>query len=225
MALLSGGLLSQAAVAAPAIPTHSLAGGGSMPMLMMGGGDFAGWFELAGPGAGIQTFHGYGNGGLLAPQIKKVGRANVFVSTGIPCGCCGSDGPKVTPVTTFEAAGYIADELSQLNVSYVDLLLFHHRCNTTAETAAVWQALEAAKRKGQARHIGVSNFNAHDLATLGATAQEPIEVLEAHFGVGIMDFEVLDYAAAHNIHPVSFSSLSESSTDLAALQPSVAAVA
>ena len=38
------------------------------------------------------------------------------------------------------------------------------------------------------------------------------EVLEAHFGVGIMDFEVLEYARAHAIQPVSFSSLSEGST-------------
>ena len=36
-----------------------------------------------------------------------------------------------------------------------------------------------------------------------------MEVLEAHFGVGIMDFEVLKFSAAHGIHPVSFSSLSE----------------
>ena len=56
------------------------------------------------------------------------------------------------------AAGYIQDELSQLNTSYVDLLLFHHRCRTAAETAAVWTAFEAAKRSGVARHIGVSNF-------------------------------------------------------------------
>ena len=104
-------------------------------MMIMGGQEFAGWFEMAGKGAGIQTFHGYGNGAKLAPQIAKFGWQNVFVSTGIPCGCCGSDGPKVKPVTTAEATGYIADELSQLNTSYVDLLLFHHRCDTPAETA------------------------------------------------------------------------------------------
>ena len=201
------------------------AGGGSMPMMIMGGSEFSGWFELAGKGAGIQTFHGYGNGAQLAPQLKKAGRENVFVSTGIPCGCCGSDAPKAKPVTAAEAAGYIADELSQLNTSYVDLLLFHHRCDTAAETRAVWTALEAAKAAGKARHIGVSNFNAHDLKTLSATAKEPIEVLEAHFGVGIMDIETLEYCNAHGIHPVSFSSLSESSTDLIGLKPAVAKVA
>ena len=121
--------------------------------------------------------------------------------------------------------GYINDELAQLGTPYVDLLLFHHRCRTPEETASVWTAFEAAKAAGKARHIGVSNFNAHDLATLAATAKEPIEVLEAHFGVGLMDWEVLEYCAAHGIHPVSFSSLSEGSTDLPALHPAVAAVA
>ena len=37
--------------------------------------------------------------------------------------------------------------------------------------------------------------------------------------------EVLEYANKHNIHPVSFSSLSESSTDLAQLGPAVSRVA
>ena len=218
-----------AAAATTMIPSAPLAGGGSMPLLGMGGNDFASWFELAAASAEapamIQTFHGYGNGANLAPQIRKAGREKVFVSTGIPCGCCGSDAPKVQPVTKSDAQSYIADELSQLNTSYVDLLLFHHRCNTSAETAAVWSALEDAKAAGKAKHIGVSNFNAHDLATLAVTAKEPVEVLEAHFGVGIMDFEVLEYTRAHGIHPVSFSSLSESSTDEAGLHAAVAKVA
>ena len=76
----------------------------------------------------------------------------------------------------------------------------------------MWTAFEAAKKAGLARHIGVSNFNTDDLQTLLSTAQEPIEVLEAHFGVGIMDFEVLKFANAHGIQPVSFSSLSEVSS-------------
>ena len=65
---------------------------------------------------------------------------------------------------------------AQLNTTYADLLLFHHRCKTPEETASVWSALEAAKAAGKARHIGVSNFNAHDLATLLRSATMPVEV-------------------------------------------------
>ena len=228
MQLLSLLVLNSAAAAAAAVvPTYPLTGGGSIPALAMGGQNFTGWFAAASsPGnpAMIQTFHGYGNGAILAPQIAAAGRANVFVSTGIPCGCCGSDAaPGV--MNASEANKLINDELAQLNVKYVDLLLFHHRCNTTEETAAVWSALEAAKAAGRAHHIGVSNFNAHNLAELAKTATMPVEVLEAHFGVGVMDWEVMKYAEAHSIQPVSFSSTSEASTDLTTFSPAVNAVA
>ena len=45
----------------------------------------------------------------------------------------------------------IQEELAQLNTNYVDLLLFHHRCRTEAETAHVWEAFEEAKRSGKAK--------------------------------------------------------------------------
>ena len=164
------------------VPSHPLAGGGSMPMMIMGGNDYAGWFKAAGKGAGIQTFYSYGNGRHIAPQLKSAGRENVFVSSGIPCGCCGPD--SVKKMNASLAMNYINKELSELDTTYVDLLLVHHRCTTDIETASLWSAFEAAKAAGKARHIGVSNFNAHDLATLGEVAKEPIEALEAHFGVG-----------------------------------------
>ena len=93
------------------------------------------------------------------------------------------------------AMGYIDDELAQLNTSYVDLLLFHHRCRTPEETASVWAAFEAAKASGKAHHIGVSNFNTHDLATLAHTAKEPIEVLEASQSHIIMSLPLFKMAA------------------------------
>lgn len=202
-----------------------LASGGEIPMMLMGGDDFAGWFQAAGPGAALQTFFAYGNGPRIAPQIERAGRANVFVSTGIPCGCCGADSPRVEPMNASLASAYIDNELQQLRTPYTDLLLFHHRCRTPIETASVWQAFEAAKRAGKARHIGVSNFNTHDLETLLRTAVEPVEVIEAHFGVGVMDFELLEFARAHHIHPIAFAALSEANTDHPSLHPAVAAVA
>eukprot|EP01048_Picozoa_sp_COSAG05_P014177 COSAG05_NODE_1581_length_4493_cov_5.173191_5_plen_116_part_00 len=44
--------------AAASIPTRQLSGGGQLPMLMMGGSNVTGWFQLAGKGAAIQTFFG-----------------------------------------------------------------------------------------------------------------------------------------------------------------------
>ena len=67
---------------------------------------------------------------------------------------------------------------------------------------------------------GVSNFNAYDLATLSAFATQPIEANEARFTVGAMDREALDYMNAHDIVPISYSSLSGGTN-----HPAVAAVA
>ena len=76
-------------------------------MMMMGGDEFGEWFKAAGHGAGIQNFFSYGNGPKIAPQLKAYGRENVFMSSGIPCGCCGYDAPKVQPMNASLAAAYI----------------------------------------------------------------------------------------------------------------------
>ena len=59
---------------------------------------------------------------------------------------------------------------------YIDLLAIHHRCDTPEETAQVWTALEAAYTSGVAKAIGVSNFDADDLAALNTVAKVPIMV-------------------------------------------------
>ena len=83
------------------------------------------------------------------------------------------------------------DGIQLLGTTYVDLLLFHHRCATPEETCNVWTALEAALKDGRAKAIGVSNFDADDLAKLRACATEPIAVNEAHFAVGVMDYDTI----------------------------------
>eukprot|EP00756_Hemistasia_phaeocysticola_P022963 Hpha_TRINITY_DN15865_c4_g3::TRINITY_DN15865_c4_g3_i2::g.188439::m.188439 len=70
----------------------------------------------------------------------------------------------------------------------------------------------------------LSNFNTHDLQALMAVAESPIEVLEAHFGVGLMDYEVIQYARTHHIQPVAFSSSSQLNTDLPNLTTTLAAI-
>ena len=52
-------LVCTVVLATAKIPTRPLSGGGTLPMLAMGGNDFAGWFKAAGKGAMIQTFHGH----------------------------------------------------------------------------------------------------------------------------------------------------------------------
>lgn len=71
------------AAEAGTIPSHSLAGGGTIPMLAMGGNDFQGWFKAAGKGAMIQTFHG-----ALALVVRCIVRCAcmLFVDAASICG-------------------------------------------------------------------------------------------------------------------------------------------
>jgi hypothetical protein len=132
------------------IPTRPLRGGGHIPMMMMGGTNHSGWFKLAGKGAAIQTFLGYGNGPKLAPEIAAAGRENVFVSTGFYCG--GIDNPQ-PPMNASAASALIDKELAELETPYADLLMMHHRCQSDDLIQQVWSAMEAAKAAGKAKHL------------------------------------------------------------------------
>lgn len=192
------------ASASASIPTTTLPGGAELPSLYMGMGNFTQWCELAGKGAGVKTAWEYHNQESVAAQISGFKRENVFLESMIPCGFV--DHPD--PMNASAATDYIKQDLQLLNTTYLDLLAIHHRCNTPEETAAVWGALEAALDRGDAKSIGVSNFDASDLAELLKVAKKPIAVNEAHFALGMMDFETMAFAKAHNIQLISFSSLS-----------------
>jgi diketogulonate reductase-like aldo/keto reductase len=83
----------------------------------------------------------------------------------------------------------VAVSLRELRTRHVDLLLLHYpSCwgdlcggDTPAGTwRDSWRALEAAKAAGQARALGVSNFDAAQLRELLAWAKEPPDVVQAH---------------------------------------------
>ena len=101
-------------------------------MMMMGGNEFKEWFGAAGKGAGLQTFFAYGNGPHIAPQVQAAGRENVFISTGIPCGCCGRDRPRVEPMDATLTMGYID----------VTRLVFERHADNLANLEALCHGLE-----------------------------------------------------------------------------------
>ena len=150
---------------------------------------------------------------------SRLSREQVFITTKIPCDHW--DG-GVEPMNASMAENYIAQDLAQLNTTYVDLMLLHHICATPEETVAVWGALEAMKRNGQARAIGVSNFEVPDLTMLAAHATEPIEANQCHFAVGEIDTETLAYCKAHGIAVESYGTLHGG---VAMDHPTVAAIA
>ena len=70
--------------------------------------------------------------------------------------------------------GYVTKDLQQLNISQIDLILFHHPCSTNASNVAVWGFLQTAVKQKLVRSIGISNFNAGQMAALlEMTAKDP----------------------------------------------------
>lgn len=224
--LLSG---SSAVKQAVAIPTVELAGGGGvqLPMLVMGDGaawgrgtNWTEWVTLAGKGAGLDSAWDYGQMGgsppnatggtqtAIPPALAAAGvrREDVVITSKLPCG--GFDG-GLEPMTAAAAQQYIDANLAMLNTTYIDLLLLHHVCSSRAETAMVWREMEAAKRAGKARAIGVSNFVVADLEALAADTNltEPIAANQCHFTVGQIDTAVIAYCKAHGIVLASYGTL------------------
>ena len=99
---------------------------------------------------------------------------------------------------------YIQSDLQQLNTTYVDLMLLHHICASPEETAVVWSALEGMLAKGQAKAIGVSNFEVPDLETLAKTAKVTPAANQCHFAVGEMDHATYAYCEQHGIAMESY---------------------
>ena len=127
-------------------------------------------------------------------------RGDVFVVSKIPCG--GYDGGE-EPMTTALAESYVAQVLDELGTSYVDLLLLHHVCTTHDETLLAWRVLEPRWAAGR-RAVGVSNFDTPDLRWLLGVAKEPVAANECHFAAGMMDDEMIRFAAAANVSLMAY---------------------
>ena len=145
---------------ATAVPMVPIAPGVEMPLLNFGfQKDHAAAIKLG--VRGIDTALVYGD-----DQQREVGRAvrsaevprsELFVTSKIPC--CPSDFYSCEGVSRNATANVLHD-LSVLGLAYVDLLLLHWPCVSMSDTLTTYQALEPFVASGQARAIGISNFNA-----------------------------------------------------------------
>lgn len=181
--------------------------------------NFTRWINLVGKGAGIDSAWDCGQFGGVPPASANgsetlipaaiaaagVRREDVMITSKIPCS--GFDGGS-EPMTPAMTQTYIEANLKMLKTSYVDLLLLHHVCRSPAETLMVWRVMEQAKKKGQAKAIGVSNFVAADLEALkGAGLNEPIAANQCHFTVGQIDNATIAWCRANNVTMSSHSTL------------------
>lgn len=112
----------------------------------------------------IDTAQAYGNEARVGRAIEasEVDRDDVFLTT------------KIWPdsYTDFEEA--VDERLELLRTDRVDLLLLHWpKFQGTSLTRTI-DALNRARRRGETRHIGVSNFNTDLLARARAASEAPL---------------------------------------------------
>ena len=155
------------------------------------------WFKAG--GRGIDTALSYHNQDQVAAAIKASGlpRESIFITTKIPCG----DGTKQG------ATKSIKEDLSELELSFADLILIHFPCDSHEGTKNVWSALQAAEAAGLARAIGVSNFAKADIdAALSLGGTKPA-LNQCQMSVGSHDDATIAYCKSNNITYESYSPL------------------
>src|SRR5262245_38129843 len=113
----------------------------------------------------VDTAQGYENEAAVGEGLRASGvrREDVFVTTKVR--------PELISLGTLQRSA--EESLKRLGLSQVDLLLIHWPNPAIPITEAV-AALSDAKRKGLARHIGVSNFTIAALAEAVRSSPEPI---------------------------------------------------
>ena len=141
------------------------------------------YFNEAGVGAGVRA--------------AGIPRDEIFVTTKVWNDDQGYD----ETLRAFDAS------LALLGMDYVDLYLIHWPAPTQDRYVDTWRALEAIKRDGRARSIGVSNFNAPHLEKLLATSQESPVINQVEVQPWLQQRALRDFDAAHGIVTEAWSPL------------------
>jgi len=167
---------------------------------------FPAWFAAG--GRGIDTALDYGKevpGGKqteLSAAISKAGvaRESLFVTSKIRAGFdILHGGPLCIGLNADYALKAVKEDLSELNVSYVDLVLLHAPCTSDATNLKLWQGLEQALAQNLTRAIGVSNYKEKQLSALLAQADTKPAVNQCQLSIAHRDDATLAYCAAQGV--------------------------
>ena len=150
----------------------------------------------------IDTASAYRNEPGVGKGLRAAGleREQVFITTKVRAEYKSYD----------EAVASIAASLKDLDTSYFDLILIHapkpwpemgvdNGKRYFAENIAVWQALQEAYERGQAKAIGVSNFAIDDLTNITDHCDVVPMANQIRFHIGYTQDAVTAYCQAHGI--------------------------
>ena len=126
------------------------------------------------------------------------------------------------------ASSSIDQSLSELGISYLDVMLIHGAWKQTlAERLDVWNALVDARKAGKVRHIGVSNYKQsqiEELQTASGVAPEVVE-LEFHPWVPNSTYELVQWCQRRGMVIIAYGSLGSKALNKDQMQGSVATLA
>jgi diketogulonate reductase-like aldo/keto reductase len=142
----------------------------------------------------IDTAWFYGNEQSVGAAIRASGipRENVFVTT------------KLWNSEHQDPERSLDKSLGKLGFDYVDLYLIHY---PVPERRRSWRVLEALRRKGKARSIGVSNFTIRHLTELLAESETVPAVNQVELHPYLYQRELIDFCAAKRIAVEAYSPL------------------
>jgi len=143
----------------------------------------------------IDTARKYGTEASVGEAIRQSGvpRGELFVTTKV-------SHENLRPKDFTRS---VEQSLGALKLDYVDLLLVHWP-NPEIGPEEYMPALAQAKRKGQARHIGVANFNTALLDRAVALCPEPLAALQAEYHPYLDQTKLLGALRRHGLAFIAY---------------------
>ena len=190
----------------PFSPTISLSDGNEIPQLGLG------VYKVDdAPAAGLVE-------GAIDAGYRRVDTAKLYfneagVGAGVRASGIHRDEIFVTTKVWNDDQGYdetlraFDTSLGLLGMDYVDLYLIHWPAPSRDRYRETWRALEALRRDGRARSIGVSNFTATHLERLLATATETPVVNQVEVQPWLQQNELVAFDSARGIQTEAWSPL------------------
>ncbi|KAH9006535.1 Aldo/keto reductase [Lactarius hatsudake] len=133
----------------------------------------------------------------IAVRESGLARQDIFITT------------KYSGLNGLDIETSIQNSLKNLGVEYVDLYLIHRPSLAQPDIPTAWAKMEAIKKAGLAKSIGVSNFGVDELEILLASAKikPAVNQILLHPYVYARQAPLLAYASAHGIGSEAYSPL------------------
>lgn len=152
----------------------------------------------------IDTAIFYRNEAVIGKAVKESGidRSDFFITSKIPK-------DEEYTETNARVAHCVEKSLEALDMAYVDLYLIHFPLEENEENLRVWRVLESFVEKGLIKSIGVSNFNADQLAYLieHATIKPVVNQFQSY--PGKHNQALIDFCKANDVVPEAYQSLAK----------------